>query len=83
LKKGYWKNFKELISDFKEANRKFNFNFLHKKGAKYCETHQRSYKKYWHEKKIHLVALSLSSCISGKWGALEMVVQRAKFDGIM
>ncbi len=53
----------ELFSDFKEANRNFIYNFIHKKGAKYCETHQRSYKKYWYEKNIHLVALSLSSSI--------------------
>ncbi len=31
----------KLVSDFKEASTNFNYNFLRRKAAKYCENHQR------------------------------------------
>jgi hypothetical protein len=38
--------FLQLVNDFTEASRNFNLGFLHKKTAKICENHQRSFKKY-------------------------------------
>jgi hypothetical protein len=35
-----------IVSDFIEACRNFFLNFLYKKTAKNCESHQRSIKKY-------------------------------------
>ena len=36
----------QLVSDFIEASRNFDLDFLHKKTTKNYENHQRSFKKY-------------------------------------
>ncbi len=39
----------QLVSDFIEANRNFNLDFLYKKTTNNCENHKRSFKKYCFE----------------------------------
>jgi hypothetical protein len=44
--RGLLEGFSKLVSDLMEASRNFILDFLHMKTIKYCEYHQRSYKKY-------------------------------------
>jgi hypothetical protein len=44
---GYFlEGFSQLGSDFKAASRNFILDFLHKKFAKNCDNHLRSFKKF-------------------------------------